>query len=126
MNMHENSRGLRVLVVDDERAIADSLARILVQVGFDATAVYSGEAACDKAQALKPDVLVCDVMLTGISGVEAALEICRLLPNCRVILITGQLNTGEIFDRAKCLPSDFDLIRKPFHPEELIARLNGD
>jgi DNA-binding NtrC family response regulator len=124
MMMSEGSKGPRVLVVDDERIIADSLTRILSLSGFDATAAYSGEEARDEARTLKPDVLVCDVMMPGISGIEAALEICGFLPNCRVIFISGQLKTREFVERTKNLALRFEFLDKPFHPLELIELLN--
>ena len=63
---------LKVLVADDERLIVDTLAIILNQTGFEATAVYSGEEAIQTAKTLRPDVLISDVVMFGLNGIDAA------------------------------------------------------
>ena len=60
----------RVLVVDDERVIADTLAIILNQNGFDASAVYTGTAAVDRARETKPDLIISDVIMPDMNGIE--------------------------------------------------------
>ena len=65
----------RVLVVDDERVIADTLAIILNQNGFDASAVYTGTAAVDRARETKPDLIISDVIMPDMNGIEAAIRI---------------------------------------------------
>src|ERR1035437_5471062 len=89
-DMLETIRSPRVLIVDDECVIADSLALILNQNGFDATAVYSGEAAVETAVTFNPDVLISDVVMGEMNGIELALRVSVLLPGCRVILISGR------------------------------------
>ncbi len=64
----------RVLVADDERVIADTLALILNKSGFEATAVYSGEEAIETAKTLQPDVLISDVIMFGLNGIDAAIK----------------------------------------------------
>ncbi|MFZ0691465.1 MAG: response regulator, partial [Acidobacteriaceae bacterium] len=78
--MSEQQAKPRVLVADDERVIADTLAIILNQAGFDATAVYSGEKAVEMAQILRPDMLISDVIMTDLNGIDAAIQIRALLP----------------------------------------------
>ncbi len=112
--MLENSVGLRVLVVDDECLIADTLALILNRKGFETTAVYSGEKAVEVAIALKPDVLISDVIMKGITGIEAAIRISATLPACRVILFSGNAATNDLLAGAnrrdtisRCWPKRF-------------------
>src|ERR1035437_9616040 len=81
---------LRVLIVDDERLIADTLALILSQRGFAATAVYSGEKAVETASVLRPDILITDVVMEGMTGIEAAIRISETVPGCRVLLFPGK------------------------------------
>jgi CheY-like chemotaxis protein len=83
------TRPLRVLIVDDEEIVADSLARILREKGFSAHAAYNGEDALESAASLMPDVLVSDVIMPGINGVELAVRISKQFPDCRVILFSA-------------------------------------
>ena len=81
----DNKAKPRVLVVDDEHVIADTLAIILNQAGFDASAVYTGSEAVDVARTAKPDLIITDVILapsdpTGMNGIEAAIHIRGFLP----------------------------------------------
>ena len=114
----------RVLIVDDERIIADTLALILERAGFTAQAVYSGGAAIEVLDGFRPDVLVCDVMMRGMSGVEAAIEVRRKSPGCEVLLVSGQASTADLLLQSRRLGYDFKLLPKPIPPRELIAMLS--
>ena len=87
----------RVLVVDDERVIADTLAKILNLNGYDASAVYTGTAAVESARSLKPDLIISDVILPDMDGIEAAINIRGFLPNCKILLFSGQAATARAF-----------------------------
>lgn len=113
----------RVLVVDDERLIADSLAIILNRSGFEASAAYSGEMALQIAPAFKPDLLISDVIMSGISGIEAAIQVQADFPSCKVLLFSGQAATSSLLAEARARNYDFELILKPIHPSDLIAKL---
>ena len=71
--MPENADKPKVLVADDERVIADTLAMILNQSGFVARAVYSGEKALELATTFAPDMLICDVIMADLNGIEQSL-----------------------------------------------------
>ncbi len=88
--MSTNQAKPKVLVADDERVIADTLAIILNQSGFDATAVYSGEKAVEMAIALKPDMVISDVIMTDMNGIDAAIRIRAILPSCKILLFPGK------------------------------------
>ena len=64
--------------------IADTLSIILNQAGFEATAVYSGEKAVETAKTLKPDMLISDVIMTDMNGIDAAIKIRGMLPSCKI------------------------------------------
>ena len=70
----------KVLVVDDERVIADTLAMILNQSGFEARPVYSGEGALELVPSFAPDMLISDVIMADLNGIDAAIRIKALLP----------------------------------------------
>lgn len=109
--------------MDDERSIADSLVFLLKHEGFEATAAYSGEEAQQSATANPVDLLISDVVMSGLNGVEAAIRIRERSPECRVILFSGHANAPALVERANSEGYDFELIQKPLHPQELLAKL---
>ena len=114
---------LRVLVVDDARTIADTLAQILNLNGFQAVAAYSGEHALQLAGVHHFDHLVSDVVMDGMNGIEAAIAICSLLPKCTVLLMSGNNDTARILSEAEGRGHSFDILAKPFHPLAVIDKL---
>jgi CheY-like chemotaxis protein len=115
----------RVLVADDERVIADTLAIILNQSGFEATAVYSGEKAVEAAESIKPDMVISDVIMTDLNGIDAAIKIRAMLPSCKILLFSGQAATADLLDRARNQGHEFEILAKPVHPQDLLAKLRG-
>lgn len=113
----------RVLVVDDERVIADTLSIILNQNGFDASAVYTGDDAVRIAKDLKPQLVISDVIMPGMSGIDAAIHIRQSLPNCKILLFSGQAATADLLERARTMGHEFEILAKPVHPQDLLARL---
>jgi|SRR5471032_1227258 len=120
-----NSPKLRVLVADDEQVIANTLAIILNQAGFEARAVYSGEKALEELDSFQPDMLISDVIMTGMTGIEVAIETRRKLPKCKVLLFSGQAATADLLERARAEGHEFDILAKPVHPTDLLAKLRG-
>jgi len=110
-------------VVDDERVIADTLSIILNQNGYEATAVYSGIAAVDRARELKPELVISDVIMQDMNGIEAAIRIREILPNCKILLFSGQAATADLLERARTQGHEFEILAKPVHPQDLLAKL---
>jgi CheY-like chemotaxis protein len=79
----------RVLVVDDERPLADTLSLILQQHGYETAVAYSGEDAIKVARKFRPEFLLSDIKMPGISGTEAAISILHFLPRCSVLFISA-------------------------------------
>lgn len=115
----------KVLVVDDERVIADTLAIILNQHGFDAAAVYTGTAAVDKARSEHPDLIISDVIMPDMNGIEAAIHIRKFLPSCKILLFSGQAATADLLETARAQGHEFEILAKPVHPADLLAKLKG-
>ena len=115
----------RVLVADDEQVIANTLAIILNQSGFDARAVYSGEKAIEAIDEFQPDMLISDVIMTGMTGIEAAIQMREKLPNCKILLFSGQAATADLLERARSQGHEFEILAKPVHPTDLLAKLRG-
>ena len=113
----------KVLVADDEEVIANTLAMILNQSGFEAHAVYSGEKALEMVQALKPDILISDVVMSGITGIETAIRARAMLPSCKVLLFSGQAATANLLEKARAQGYEFEILIKPVHPSDLLARI---
>jgi CheY-like chemotaxis protein len=115
----------KVLVADDERVIADTLAMILNQSGFDARAVYSGESALELAASFAPDMLISDVIMAGLNGIDAAIRIRALLPRIKVLLFSGQAATADLLEKARVQGYEFEILAKPVHPQDLLSRLRA-
>jgi len=113
----------KVLVADDERVIADTLAMILNQSGFQAQAVYSGEKALELAESFRPDMLISDVIMADLNGIDAAIRIRALLPEIKVLLFSGQAATADLLEKARADGYEFEILAKPVHPQDLLTRL---
>lgn len=110
-------------MADDERVIADTLAMILNQSGFDARAVYSGEKALELVPAFEPDMLISDVIMADLNGIDAAIRIRALLPGIKVLLFSGQAATADLLEKARAQGYEFEILAKPVHPQDLLNRL---
>ncbi len=115
----------RILVVDDERLIADTIVQILNRNGFVAEAAYSGLHAIDLSKLYCPELVLSDVMMPHVDGVEAAIAIREHCPDTRIVLFSGQAATVEILARARERGFDFELLPKPIHPTQLIKHLRS-
>lgn len=115
----------RVLVVDDERLIADTIADILEGAGFHAVAVYDGWTALEAAARSHPDCLLSDVLMPGMNGVDLAIAMQKLYPAARILLFSGQAGTSQILLDGRKQGFEFELIPKPIHPSKLIERIKG-
>lgn len=113
----------KILVVDDERAIAQTLAMILDGRGYETAVAYSGEEATQVAASFQPDCVVSDVMMGAMNGIEAAVEILRALPACKVLFISGNAGYGNILEKARARGFDFHVLLKPVPPSELLAKI---
>jgi CheY-like chemotaxis protein len=110
-----------VLVVDDESIIADTLAEILNRSGFSATPAYDAEDALETALLMPPELLITDVVLPGMSGIELAVTMRRIFPDCRILLFSGQAATADLLASASSIGHKFELLSKPVHPSDLLA-----
>lgn len=112
-----------VLVVDDESVIADTLAEILSRSGYHGIAVYDGDSALETALLSPPEMLITDVVLPGITGIELAIRMRRIFPECKIILFSGQASTADLLASARADGHHFTLLNKPLHPQDLLLRV---
>ncbi len=117
------SKRIVVLVVDDEKAIATTLATILIHAGFDAHALFSGQQAVESLDKLRPDFLITDVDMPGLTGIEAAILTRAKLPGCKILLFSGQIATAQLLQAARAQGDEFEILSKPLHPVDLLVRL---
>ncbi len=110
-----------VLVVDDERIIADTLVAILNTSGYAASAAYDGRSALEMAELVPPNLLLSDVVMPGMNGVDLAISVKRAVPDCRTLLFSGQASTSDLLVTARDSGYDFTVLSKPVHPHELLA-----
>ncbi|HEY1766750.1 MAG TPA: response regulator [Terracidiphilus sp.] len=110
-----------VLVVDDESAIADTLTEILSRSGYAAMAAYDGNDALESALLTPPELLITDVVLPGMSGIELAITMRRIFPDCKILLFSGQASTADLLTSARREGHHFTLLSKPVHPRDLLA-----
>ena len=113
----------KILVVDDEKRIADTMCEILNFSGFEATAAYDGWSALDAAAQCRPDYVLSDVLMPRMNGIELAIAIRQTRPATKILLFSGQAGISEILQNAQERGFTFDLIGKPIHPARLIERL---
>jgi CheY-like chemotaxis protein len=122
-NGSRHTRRFRILVVDDDEAIVSTLRLILRNVGYEVEVAHDGNQAVDVAARFYPNLLLSDVIMPGKDGVEAAMEIRKMLPDCAVLLISGSTQVVDSMAKARAQWVNFELMAKPVHPSELIRRI---
>ena len=122
---HQDAKELPVvLVVDDERVIADTLSIILARNGFAVHTAYDAASALDVAGVIPPHVLLSDVMMgPGMDGTQLAIEMTRSHPDCKVILFSGHAAVHDLLAKATSQGYRFKLLTKPVHPADLLATI---
>lgn len=114
---------MHILVIDDERYVADTLVMVLEQSGLQATAAYDADSALKKAESFRPTVVISDVFMPGTNGIEVCQEIHARFPDCRILLFSGQAATDELVRDAYARGMTWELLAKPMEPEDLLAKL---
>jgi CheY-like chemotaxis protein len=112
-----------VYVVDDEKVIAHTLAAILNASGFRAVAFASPIEALQSAETDQPSLLISDVVMPGMNGIELAIRFKSIHPSCKVLLFSGQAATADLLESASEQGHDFQILSKPIHPKDLLAAI---
>jgi two-component system OmpR family response regulator len=125
MTTYEIAQTFKVLIVDDERTIADTFVEIFAHAGYAARAAYSADAGLAEAREWNPHAAVLDVMLPAMSGVGlgAALEI--YCPDCQILFFSGQETTPELLRAARTMEMNHPVLEQPSPPEKLLAELKA-
>jgi len=114
--------GLRVLVVDDERGLAEFVGSYLARDGFEVSMAHDGQAGIELARQVDPDVMVLDLGLPVIDGVEVC-RVVRTFSDCYIVMLTAR--TEEIDKLIGLSVGADDYLTKPFSPRELMARIHA-
>ena len=117
---------VKVMIVDDEITVAQTTARLLGIFGYECYAVYNPADALACADSFTPDVVLSDVIMDGMNGVELCLEIKKILPKSRILLFSGHVPTAHaLMQDAGKRGYNFELLAKPLRPEDLVAKIEN-
>ncbi len=116
----EDGKNVKIIVIDDEALIAETVVEILNDEGFEAASASSGVSAIELAKTLRPSILLSDVIMPGMNGIETAIKIREIVPNCKIILFSGQAATVDLLEQARRQGHRFEILAKPIKPEHLI------
>jgi DNA-binding NtrC family response regulator len=124
--MLESNRQPYVFVVDDEEVIASTLTTILrVHGGFRARAFSKPLEALEAARLEAPDLLISDVVMPLLTGIELAIQVRACCPDCKVLLFSGQASTAHLLEAASANGHDFEVLAKPVHPADLLVKIRS-
>ena len=112
-----------VFVVDDQPVIASTLAAILQMHGFSAKFFTSPLEALAAARTKSPDLLISDVEMPGLCGIELAIQMKAQYPTCKILLFSGRPSSLDLLDAARARGHNFDLLLKPVHPREFLSEI---
>jgi len=112
----------RVLMVDDEKEFIETLSERLTLRDYDVTTAFSGEEAIEKVKSYLFDVIILDVLMLGMSGIETLREIKKIKPLVEVIMLTGHATIETAIEGMKL--GAFDFLLKPCETEALVAKLD--
>lgn len=115
----------RILVVEDEAVVLHTLELILRQNGYDVRGARDGAEALTIASVFSPNILLCDINLPDIDGIQISLQIRRDFPSCRIVLLSGQITSTELLEEAERNGHRFEVLAKPTEPQQLLRVLAG-
>ena len=113
---------MKILVVDDEKLLVKGMKFNLENEGYEVECAYNGAAAVELAREGKFDLIILDVMMPEVDGLEACMRI-REFSNVPVIMLTAQSDKATVIETAKL--GIYDYMLKPFAPQELLSRVRG-
>ncbi|KQV05995.1 MtrAB system response regulator MtrA [Leifsonia sp. Root112D2] len=110
----------RILVVDDDTALAEMIGIVLRTEGFDTQFCEDGAAALEAFRSARPDLVLLDLMLPGMDGIEVCGRI-RAESGVPIIMLTARTDTADVVKGLESGADDYMV--KPFNPKELVARI---
>lgn len=115
----------RILVVDDEPAITETLSVIFSKHGYEARTAHSAEEAIETIASWEPDLAILDVMLPHMNGIDLAIVLRDNHPRCRLVLFSGHEHTQGLMEEAAKKGNVFEILTKPIHPLFMLDYVSG-
>jgi CheY-like chemotaxis protein len=119
----EGGRRPVLLIVDDEELIVETLSAILSRANFTVLGACDGASALEIAKVIPPDLLISDVAMPGMNGIELAVSLVCMVPDCRVLLFSGHAQPRDLEDARKA-GFNFPLLAKPVHPRTMLDNVH--
>lgn len=116
------AKGQKVLIVDDERWTSDTLATIFNIAGYEARPVYSAEEALEVMVTWQPALVILDVVLPKMNGIDLAILLAGRQPSCQILLFSGNPNTAQLAGAAAQSGHPFEILEKPVHPDLMLQK----
>jgi len=113
-----------ILVVDDERSLANTLAEILNRSGYIALIAYGASEAIEALRSTRVDLLISDIVMPEMDGIELAHYTAREHPETRILLMSGNAEAQQLMMTANPNRQEFDLLAKPVLPKEILAHIH--
>ena len=113
----------RILIVDDEHVVADTLSLIFLKNGFETRVTYSASAALACAPEFVPELLLCDIDMPEMDGLALITAMRDQQPSCRILVLTGAYaRLPHVLQRAESLKAEVSILIKPCQPANLLRR----
>lgn len=115
----------KILIVDDEPKIAETLELIFSTRGYDVRTAYSAEEAIEVLAWWRPDLAIVDVMLPQMNGIDFGIVLQSNYPECRLLLLSGHPGTTALLEGAREKGHHFDILAKPLHPAFILDTVSS-
>jgi DNA-binding NtrC family response regulator len=109
-----------IFVVDDEEDIAKMFAVVLQMNLFNAVPYFNSQEALDAAKHKAPDYLLTDVLMPKMNGVDLAMAVKAVAPDCKILIFSGHEASQTLIEKANELGYNFTLVLKPIHPTKMV------
>lgn len=115
----------RILLVDDEKGITETLTAILRMKGYEVDVASDGAEGFDAARRIRPDLIISDIAMPKLNGVEMAIEVTREMGDVKILLVSGQAVTIQLLQEARTRGYEFEWLAKPLHPLDLLKKVES-
>ena len=115
----------RILLIDDDDSVRKALRLALTHSGHTVTEARNGKEGLKLLPEVNADVLITDIVMPEMTGIELAISIRRDMPDCKVLLFSGKLGALELIQKAEKSGHNLHLLEKPVHPTKLIEAMRA-
>ncbi|MBS1804441.1 MAG: response regulator [Acidobacteria bacterium] len=113
----------RILFVTYLDTVMEPMIMILNREGFEGYLVPTAEEMLEKALEIKPDVVVSEILLYPMNGVDGAIRLQKILPSAKFLMFSGGAPAADVLNKAREQGHEFEVVGLPFHPQDLMNRL---